>query len=168
MFSVTLTPDHAGPYIVVELRGELDIADTAAGAEMLTSTAAVNPLVLADLTALTFIDCGGLAMLCRVRNWLRAVGGDLALAAPSGRVRRVLAATGLDAAFPVYDSAGEVAFSSQFISPEDLAGVTSDLASVLRVRCQEMAARRVPPAAHLAGTGSFTAGGYLPRGLPPG
>jgi anti-anti-sigma factor len=158
MFSVTLSPDHAGPYIVVELRGELDIADVEAGAAMLTSTAAVNPQVIADLAALTFIDCRGLAMLCRVRNWLRAAGGDLALAAPSVRVRRVLTAAGLDRVFPVYGSAGEVPFSSRSISPEDLAAaMTNDLASLLRVRCQEMATRRVPPAA-MKGSGRFTAG----------
>jgi anti-sigma B factor antagonist len=90
MFSMDLGSDDCGGHAIVALRGELDLVDAAAVAAALRTVAARQARVIVDLTRLEFIDASGVAALSRGRVDARKAGGDLVLAAPQQRVRRVL------------------------------------------------------------------------------
>lgn len=93
-----------GCVVVFALRGELDLLDADDIAAMLAAAVVRNPLVILDLTALTFIDCYALGVLVRVRTQARQAGGDLLLAAPHGWVLRALTLTKLTDVFAVHTS----------------------------------------------------------------
>jgi anti-sigma B factor antagonist len=90
MFSIDLGSDDCGGHAIVALRGELDLVDAAAAAAALRTVAARQPRIIVDLTRLEFIDASGVAALSHGRVDARNAGGDLVLAAPQQRVRRVL------------------------------------------------------------------------------
>jgi anti-sigma B factor antagonist len=100
--STVETPGPGNHPRVVELLGELDIADTGPLATALAEAIKAGPLVIADLTALHFIDCAALGVLVAARAAARRAGGDLILAGPARKIRRVLELTGLARLFPVY------------------------------------------------------------------
>jgi anti-sigma B factor antagonist len=101
MFSTHLSTRSCGGHTVVALGGELDLADAAAVAAALTALAARAPAIIVDLAGLEFIDSSGVAALARGRRQARQAGGDLMLAAPQQKVRRVLAITRLAEAISV-------------------------------------------------------------------
>jgi anti-sigma B factor antagonist len=105
------TRDGAG-YVVVVLRGELDMAAAAGVAAPLVAAAASEPWVIVDLAALRFIDASGVAALVRGRKQARQAGGDLLLAAPRPQVLRVLTLTRLIGVFPVHASVDEAVRSA--------------------------------------------------------
>ena len=90
MFSMDLGSGESGGYVVVALHGELDLIDAQAVADALGAVAAGKPWIIVDLSGLEFIDVSGIAALSRGRRRARDAGGDLLLAAPQQRVRRVL------------------------------------------------------------------------------
>jgi anti-sigma B factor antagonist len=105
MFNVELSVGDFGGHAVVALSGELDVADApAVASHLIAAVAACGPTIIVDLAGLEFIDCHGLGMLVRVLKWTRESGGDLILAAPQQRVRRVLKITGLMDVFSVCPS----------------------------------------------------------------
>ena len=112
MFSVDLSTRECDGYVVVALRGELDLADAADVAAALAAAVAREPRIIVDLAGLGFIDCGGVAALARGRRHARQAGGDLLLAAPQQRVLRVLAITRLAGEFSVHASVEEAAGSA--------------------------------------------------------
>ncbi|MFC4466289.1 STAS domain-containing protein [Streptomyces xiangluensis] len=65
---------------VIELSGELDLLATTELATSLDAVCATQPrqLVL-DLRKVTFLDCSGLSLLCRIRNRLRGQRSRLLL-----------------------------------------------------------------------------------------
>jgi anti-anti-sigma factor len=82
--------------VEIVLRGELDIA----GAP--TLVAAVAPLlslaglwVELDAHELSFLDANGIGWFVKMRNMLRARGGELVVHSPSPQVRRLLEICGL-------------------------------------------------------------------------
>ena len=91
MFRMNLGSGEFDGYVVVSLRGELDLVDAAAVAAALRTVAARDLWIIGDLSGLEFIDAAGVAALSRGRRQARNAGGDLLLAAPRPRVRRVLA-----------------------------------------------------------------------------
>ena len=91
MFSMDLDSGESGGYVVVTLRGELDLVDAATVAAALRAVAAREPRIIVDLAGLEFIDASGVGALARGRRHARNAGGDLLLAAPQRRVRLVLA-----------------------------------------------------------------------------
>ncbi len=104
MSRATLVPaDRSGDgATVVALRGEIDLLAAMALAERLdTLTAAPRPDLVLDLRPVTFIDCAGLGILCRVRNRALARQGRLRLVTESTRFRRLLRVTGLSEVFEV-------------------------------------------------------------------
>ena len=109
MARVDLSTRDCGGHLVVELRGELDIADAASVAIVLTGVVARHPKVIIDLAGLEFIDSSGVAALARARKRARHAGGDVVLAAPQQQVARVLALTRLADAFCVHSSVDEAA-----------------------------------------------------------
>ncbi|MFF2652533.1 STAS domain-containing protein [Streptomyces sp. NPDC058045] len=93
---------HSGSTTVVELYGEFDVAAAAPARRHLdVLTAYPDTDLVLDLTAVTFIDCSGLSVLCRVRNRIRHGGGRLRLVVPGRGVRRLLRCTGLAGSFEV-------------------------------------------------------------------
>ena len=109
MARVDLSTREYDGQVVVELRGELDIADAASVAIALAGVVARQPKVIIDLACLEFIDSSGVAALARARKHARHAGGDVVLAAPQQQVARVLALTRLIDAFSVHPSVGEAA-----------------------------------------------------------
>jgi len=91
MFRMNLGSGESDGHVVVSLRGELDLLDAAAVAAALGTVAARDLWIIVDLSGLEFIDAAGVAALSRSRRQARNAGGDLLLATPQPRVRRVLA-----------------------------------------------------------------------------
>jgi anti-sigma B factor antagonist len=91
MFSMDLGFGESCGHAVVVLRGELDLVDAAVVTAALEAVATREPRIIVDLAGLEFIDARGVAALSRGRRHARNAGGDLLLAAPGRRVRKVLA-----------------------------------------------------------------------------
>lgn len=101
---VSVRPRNSEPWLVVEVEGEMDlqamplIADVVGGA---------SPLVVFELSAVTFMDSSGLGVLEQTQRRAVAAGGRVSLVAPSKQVRRVLELTGSEREFPTFDSVEE-------------------------------------------------------------
>ncbi|QOV33393.1 STAS domain-containing protein [Streptomyces ferrugineus] len=92
-----------GPYTVVELHGEIDMLSApTVTARLDVLTSAGQPLLVLDLRPVTFIDCGGLGVLCRVRRRTLRRGGKLRLVVDGHRIPRILRFVGLNRAFDLY------------------------------------------------------------------
>jgi anti-sigma B factor antagonist len=109
MFSTNLSTRSYEGHAVVELRGELDLADAVFVAAVLTAAATPGPGIIVDLAGLEFIDSSGVAALARGRRRATQAGGYLVLAAPQRQVRRVIAIPRLTEAFSVYATVEEAA-----------------------------------------------------------
>ncbi|MFF6953264.1 STAS domain-containing protein [Streptomyces iakyrus] len=93
-------PEHTAR--VVTLHGELDLLTAPVlRARLDDVTAGPCPDLVLDLRPVSFIDCVGLGVLCRVRNRVRARHGRLRLVTDSTRLARVLQHTGLAGAFEI-------------------------------------------------------------------
>jgi anti-sigma B factor antagonist len=112
MFTMNLGSSESRGHAVVALHGELDLVDAAAVAAALRAVAAREPRIIVDLAGLEFIDASGVAALSRGRRHARNAGGDLLLAAPQRRVRRVLAIIWEVDGFAVHASVAEAAASA--------------------------------------------------------
>jgi anti-sigma B factor antagonist len=112
MFRMDLGSGDSGGYVVVALRGELDLMHAAAVAAALRGVAARPPRIIVDLAGLEFIDASGVAALSRGRRHARNAGGDLLLATPQRLVRRVLAIIWEVDGSAVYASVAEAAASA--------------------------------------------------------
>jgi anti-sigma B factor antagonist len=113
MFSIDLDSGESGSPVVVALRGELDLVDAATVTAALEAAATRGPWIIVDLAGLEFIDASGIAALSRGRRHARAAGGDLLLAAPQRRVRRVLAILWEADRFAVHASVADAAASAE-------------------------------------------------------
>ncbi|WP_326719048.1 MULTISPECIES: STAS domain-containing protein [unclassified Streptomyces] len=92
-----------GSITVVELRGEIDVQTALPVSARLDSlTSGPSPQLVLDLRSVTFIDCRGLAALCRARNRVLDRGGRLRLVTGSPRILWMLRLTRLAHAFDVY------------------------------------------------------------------
>lgn len=78
---------------VAILRGELDVANAARVQRMLEEVE--GPVVIVDLSALTFIDSSGLTALVHAHNKILGRGHSFELRGASGSVQRVFEITGL-------------------------------------------------------------------------
>jgi len=75
---------------VVTLHGELDLGTATGLADMLVAVS--GPVVVVDLSELTFMDSSGIAAMVQARNQL---GDNFVLTRPQPIVRRVFEITGL-------------------------------------------------------------------------
>nr|WP_285558394.1 STAS domain-containing protein [Streptomyces hygroscopicus] len=93
-----------GGTTVVELYGEIDILAAPSVTACLDDlTARGRPDVVVDLRAVSFIDCAGLAPLCRARNRVARRHGRLRLVSDSDRLLRVVTGAGLRDFFEIQD-----------------------------------------------------------------
>jgi anti-sigma B factor antagonist len=90
---------------VVAVRGELDIATSPQVRELLSDAATdrARPLVI-DLMDCEFIDSTGLAALLHGAKPAQNGESHVAIASPSGDVRRMLELTAIDQTIPVFES----------------------------------------------------------------
>ena len=91
-------------HVVVALRGELDVSDAAGVEAAIAAVVVPGQSLIIDMSALDFMDCASLAALLRVQGLARSFGGDVVLAAPPRRARRLLVLTGQDQVFWVHSS----------------------------------------------------------------
>lgn len=93
---------RVGPFTVVEVSGEIDMASAGFVAEHLTAatTGCDRPDVLVDLRRVAFFDCSGLRVLCRAEALARQRGGRLRLVSDQPRIHRLLRAARLLGRFP--------------------------------------------------------------------
>jgi anti-anti-sigma factor len=86
--------------------------------------------LVVDLSAVTFMDAGGLSALTRANSGARQAGRQLRLAAPTARVARLLAITHLDLHFDLYPST-EAATSHGASQPDNHASWTAVMPACL-------------------------------------
>ena len=131
MFNVELSVVGHDGLAVVALCGELDLADVpAVASHLIAAVAACGPSIIVDLAGLDFIDCCGMGMLVRVLRWTRDSGGEMSLAAPQQRVRRVLSVTGLIDVFSVHPSVEEAVTVHEALRQRQPAATAVALAAV--------------------------------------
>ncbi|MFF0526711.1 STAS domain-containing protein [Actinomadura nitritigenes] len=96
----------AGPWIVIELFGELDLATVPALMEQAETAIAMTgaPWLALDLSQVSFCDSSGLNAFIRLWKHLRKVRGELALLRPHRRVFNLLERTGLDGVMQICDT----------------------------------------------------------------
>ena len=94
--------ETGGALLVTPLVTSLDAEVAPALREVVGERAAGRVRVVLSLAHVATVDCSGLAGIISV--WKRmAPGGEIRLASASRSVRALLAATHLDAVFPVYE-----------------------------------------------------------------
>ena len=93
-FSLSTRAEHA--HLITTLRGELDIASAPALRDQLLDLLhpATSRLIL-DLSAVSYADASGLAVLVGTARRAALLGGYLHLAAPAPAVTKILSLTGL-------------------------------------------------------------------------
>ncbi len=84
---------------LISLAGELDISNVMAVEAQVDAIVSSGQKVSFDLSALTFMDSSGIAMLLRVADRADAV----ALRRPSAIVKRLIRVTGLTEVFEIVD-----------------------------------------------------------------
>ena len=104
MPGVELETSTRDGHVVVALRGELDVSDAAGVEAAIAAEVAPGQSLIIDMSALDFMDCASLAALLRVQGLARNFGGDVVLAAPPRRARRLLVLSGQDQVFRVHPS----------------------------------------------------------------
>jgi anti-anti-sigma factor len=77
-------------WVVVALRGELDVCTAADGLSALAAPAGAGARIIVDLAELAFMDCYSLGEIRAVRARARRAGGDLVLVGPQPIVLRLL------------------------------------------------------------------------------
>lgn len=87
-----------GPWAVLAVSGELDLATAPGLRERVRDMASDEPLKVAlDLTEVGFVDSSGLGAIVACLKHVRELGGDLVLVAPDASpVAKLLRLTGLE------------------------------------------------------------------------
>jgi anti-anti-sigma factor len=91
-------------YVVVALRGDLDVTGTADAEAAIAALMAWGQILIIDMSALDFIDCASLGVLLKMQRQAWSMCGNVVLAAPQRNVLRLLALAGKDQAFWVHAS----------------------------------------------------------------
>jgi anti-sigma B factor antagonist len=95
---------EAGDAAVLRLAGEVDVANVAQVREAALKllAAGVKQLVV-DLSATEYLDSSGLGILVGLLKRLKEIGGDMAIAGPQPRVKRLFEITGLSRVFALHN-----------------------------------------------------------------
>ncbi len=93
------------PFVVVAVRGEVDIATAPKLREKLVELASQGAQkVVVDLEGVDFLDSTGLGVLVGGLKRLRSHDGDLLLVCTQSRILKVFEITGLTKVFSIYES----------------------------------------------------------------
>lgn len=103
-FRVTESNRGSPPHRVIQIHGELGLADTDRLQEVLDEPAEGRRAVVIGLEECEFVDSMALAALLRARDHLAEEDRRLMIAAPTGQVRRVLDISGLGLDGFLFDS----------------------------------------------------------------
>jgi anti-anti-sigma factor len=97
------------PPRIVELSGEIDLAVTPRIGRLLQDAVADCDRLVLDMTAVTFLDSGGISVLVRAANAMRNKGCDgwVRIAGAQPIPARVIAMTGVDSVLPMFDTVDE-------------------------------------------------------------
>lgn len=91
-----------GEWVVLTVRGELDMVTGPVLSEAISTAFVSSPALVIDVSGLQFIDSTGLTVLMVARNDAAAIGGSLRIVTgPAGAARRLLAMTAMDQVFDV-------------------------------------------------------------------
>ena len=91
-----------GSWTVVTVQGELDLSTSAALRAAVETASGVDvPRVAVDLTGVTFMDSSSLGVLVACLKEIGDRGGEMRLVGVNGSPAKVIALTGLDAAFTI-------------------------------------------------------------------
>jgi len=114
---VSLSSEQRGPYTVVTVAGNLDLATRDQFDQFLTKIRRDNSRVIIDMSAVTFMDTGCLAVI--VGHWKKLLSGagNLILAGAPYRPAKALWITGLAYRLPLYDSVDEAIASAEAVTP---------------------------------------------------
>jgi anti-sigma B factor antagonist len=95
---------------VVAVRGELDMAGARSFEQTLLDSVAGDDPVILDLSEVTYMDSTAIGALIAVRRQANMRRGRFAIVCPTGSdIERMLAYTGLDAAFDIVDTRSQAA-----------------------------------------------------------
>jgi len=93
------------PFVVVAVRGEVDIATAPKLREKLVELASQGAQqVVVDLEGVEFLDSTGLGVLIGGMKRLRGLDGDLSLVCTQPRILKVFEITGLNRAFAIHET----------------------------------------------------------------
>ena len=110
--------EHYGQRSVLRLEGELDVCGTDHLRQAMVNAMNRAPKTLvADLSALGFTDCAGLAVLAWAHESLAGHGRELIITGCQPSVRRLLSLTGFDMYLHVSDEPADT-----FLVPDTAAG----------------------------------------------
>jgi anti-sigma B factor antagonist len=103
---LTANVAELGKWVVIAIGGEVDLATAPTLRSKLVALAAEYPgsPIAVDLGGVSFIDSSGLGVLIGARRRAVENGGTLVLVGLLPPVARLLAITGLDSVFDVFDS----------------------------------------------------------------
>ena len=104
MEGIRISSQQRDGFVVVVVRGELDIVTSRRFDEFLIEVRRDADHIIVDLSAVDFMDTGSLAVI--VGHWKQATaaGGTLALAGARYRYTKTLWITGLADRLPLYES----------------------------------------------------------------
>jgi anti-anti-sigma factor len=94
--------ERHGDAVLARLSGEIDLSNAGAVEDQVTGGLAGATAVAVDLSALSYLDSAGLALLSRLAGRLSELSGSLRLVVPPDAfVSRTLSISGLALAIPV-------------------------------------------------------------------
>ncbi|HEY4461594.1 MAG TPA: STAS domain-containing protein [Streptosporangiaceae bacterium] len=104
---LSLSSERRGNYTVVSVSGNLDLVTHDQFDQYLTKIRRENSHIIVDMSAVTFMDTGCLAVI--IGHWKRllAGSGELILAGAQYRPAKALWITGLAYRLPLFDSVDE-------------------------------------------------------------
>ena len=114
---LSLSSEQRGPYTVVKVAGNLDLVTRDQFDQFMTQVRRANKQVIVDMSAVTFMDTGCLAVI--VGHWKKLLSGsgNLILAGAQHRPAKALWITGLAYRLPLYDSVDEAIASADAVTP---------------------------------------------------
>jgi anti-anti-sigma factor len=115
---LALVSRTVGSFVIAELTGELDIANSPALRDQLLGLLGrSSSRLILDLSKVTYCDASGLAVLVGTGRRARLLGGSLRLAAISPQVEEMLQTTGLLRSFDVFATVRAAAASANITEP---------------------------------------------------
>lgn len=104
MNQLTLSTSPVGDWSVVSADGEVDVASSPALWHALDDAIGQGTRVVADLSAVSFLDSTGLGVLVQALNAVKDAGGALRVVVADPNVLKVFEVTSLDEVFDLRDS----------------------------------------------------------------